>query len=58
MSASTTARGLRFRSCHAYQPKQVTPVSQNEHSIWAGQDKHARAYQVLPMMFPPAWRAY
>ena len=30
----------------ASSPK-VTHVAQNEYSIWAGQDKHARAYQVL-----------
>ena len=40
--------GCASSSCHgSIQPKQVTRVSQNEYSIWAGQDKHARAYQVL-----------
>jgi hypothetical protein len=40
--------GCASSSCHgSIQPKQVTRVGQNEYSIWAGQDKHARAYQVL-----------
>ena len=40
--------GCASSSCHgSIQPKQITHVSQNEYSIWAGQDKHARAYQVL-----------
>jgi hypothetical protein len=40
--------GCASSSCHgSIQPKQVTRVPQNEYSIWAGQDKHARAYQVL-----------
>src|SRR6266403_2157028 len=40
--------GCASSSCHgSIQPKQVTRVAQNEYSIWAGQDKHARAYQVL-----------
>jgi hypothetical protein len=40
--------GCASSSCHgSIQPKQITHVSQNEYSIWAGQDKHARAYQAL-----------
>src|SRR5258705_3054955 len=40
--------GCASSRCHgSIQPKQVTRVAQNEYSIWAGQDKHARAYQVL-----------
>jgi len=40
--------GCASSSCHgSIQPKQITRVSQNEYSIWAGRDKHARAYQVL-----------
>ena len=40
--------GCASSSCHgSIQPKNVTHVAQNEYSIWAGQDKHARAYQVL-----------
>ena len=40
--------GCASSSCHgSIQPKQVTRVGQNEYSIWAGQDKHARAFQVL-----------
>src|SRR6476646_12074014 len=40
--------GCASSSCHgSIQPRQTTHVSQNEYSIWAGQDKHARAYQVL-----------
>jgi hypothetical protein len=40
--------GCASSSCHgSIQPKQITRVAQNEYSIWAGQDKHARAYQVL-----------
>jgi len=40
--------GCASSSCHgSIQPRQITRVSQNEYSIWAGQDKHARAYQVL-----------
>jgi nitrate reductase cytochrome c-type subunit len=40
--------GCASSSCHgSIQPKQITGVAQNEYSIWAGQDKHARAYQVL-----------
>jgi hypothetical protein len=40
--------GCASSSCHgSIQPKQTTHVAQNEYSIWAGQDKHARAYQVL-----------
>ena len=40
--------GCASSSCHgSIQPKQTARVAQNEYSIWAGQDKHARAYQVL-----------
>lgn len=40
--------GCASSSCHgSIQPKQITRVAQNEYSIWAGQDKHARAFQVL-----------
>jgi len=40
--------GCASSSCHgSIQPRQITRVGQNEYSIWAGQDKHARAYQVL-----------
>jgi hypothetical protein len=40
--------GCASSSCHgSIQPRQVTRVAQNEYSIWAAQDKHARAYQVL-----------
>ena len=40
--------GCASSSCHgSIQPKQVTGVAQNEYSIWASQDKHARAFQVL-----------
>ena len=40
--------GCASSSCHgSIQPKNITHVAQNEYSIWAGQDKHARAYQVL-----------
>ncbi len=40
--------GCASSSCHgSIQPKQITRVPQNEYSIWAGQDKHARSYQVL-----------
>jgi len=40
--------GCASSSCHgSIQPKQITRVAQNEYSIWAGQDKHARAYQAL-----------
>ena len=35
-------------SCHGgVQPKNTTRILQNEFSIWAAQDKHARAYTVL-----------
>ena len=35
-------------NCHgSIQPKNVVRISQNEYSIWAGQDKHAGAYLVL-----------
>lgn len=40
--------GCAASSCHgSIQPKTATRIPQNEYSIWAGQDKHARAYQVL-----------
>lgn len=40
--------GCASSSCHgSIRPRQITHVAQNEYSIWAGQDKHARAYQVL-----------
>ena len=40
--------GCASSSCHgSIQPRQITRVGQNEYSIWAAQDKHARAYQVL-----------
>jgi hypothetical protein len=40
--------GCASSSCHgSIQARQITRVGQNEYSIWAGQDKHARAYQVL-----------
>jgi hypothetical protein len=42
------AGGCAASSCHgSIQPKTVTRIPQSEYSIWAGQDKHARAYQVL-----------
>jgi hypothetical protein len=42
------AGGCAASSCHgSIQPKTATRVPQNEYTIWAGQDKHARAYQVL-----------
>jgi hypothetical protein len=35
-------------NCHGgVQPKTITRIPQNEYSIWAAQDKHARAYNVL-----------
>jgi hypothetical protein len=35
-------------NCHgSVAPKTVVRIAQNEYSIWAGQDKHARAYNVL-----------
>ncbi len=35
-------------NCHgSVLPKNVVRISQNEYSIWAAQDKHARAYSVL-----------
>lgn len=35
-------------NCHgSVTPRTATPVRQNEYSIWAVQDKHARAYMVL-----------
>jgi len=35
-------------NCHGgVQPKSVVRIAQNEYTIWAGQDKHSRAYAVL-----------
>src|SRR5271157_3606617 len=35
-------------NCHgSVTPRTATPIRQNEYSIWAAQDKHARAYSVL-----------
>ena len=35
-------------NCHGgVQPKTVVRIAQNEYTIWASQDKHSRAYQVL-----------
>jgi hypothetical protein len=35
-------------SCHGgVQPKTITRIAQNEYSIWAAQDKHPRAFNVL-----------
>lgn len=35
-------------NCHGgVQPKMVVRIAQNEYSIWAARDKHARAYAVL-----------
>ena len=35
-------------NCHGgVQPKSVVRIAQNEYTIWAGQDKHSRAYTVL-----------
>src|SRR5277367_1312595 len=35
-------------NCHgSVTPRTATPVRQNEYSIWAAQDKHAKAYAVL-----------
>jgi hypothetical protein len=35
-------------NCHGgVQPKSLVRIAQNEYSIWAAQDKHARAYTVL-----------
>jgi Cytochrome c554 and c-prime len=40
--------GCAASSCHgSVKPKNVTKIWQNEFSIWAAQDKHARAYSVL-----------
>jgi len=40
--------GCAASSCHgSIAPKTVLRIPQNEYSIWAGQDKHARAYEVL-----------
>jgi hypothetical protein len=40
--------GCAASSCHgSIQPRSALRIPQNEYSIWAGQDKHARAYQVL-----------
>lgn len=35
-------------ACHGgIQPANVTPIQQNEYSVWIVQDKHAKAYSVL-----------
>src|SRR4051812_27444612 len=35
-------------ACHGgVQPMNVTPIQQNEYSVWIVQDKHAKAYSVL-----------
>src|SRR5437870_1404789 len=35
-------------NCHGgVRPKSLVRIAQNEYSIWAAQDKHARAYTVL-----------
>lgn len=40
--------GCAASSCHgSIAPKTVLRIPQNEYSIWVGQDKHARAYDVL-----------
>lgn len=40
--------GCAASSCHgSIVPKTVLRIPQNEYSVWEGQDKHARAYQVL-----------
>jgi hypothetical protein len=40
--------GCAASSCHgSVQPKSTTRIYQNEYSIWIGQDKHARAFNVL-----------
>ncbi len=40
--------GCAASNCHgSVQPKNVTRIPQNEYSIWAAQDKHSRATQVL-----------
>jgi nitrate reductase cytochrome c-type subunit len=40
--------GCAASNCHgSVSPKSVTRVWQNEYSIWAAQDKHARAYNML-----------
>jgi len=40
--------GCAASSCHgSVKPRNVTKIWQNEFSIWAAQDKHARAYGVL-----------
>jgi Cytochrome c554 and c-prime len=42
------AGGCAASNCHgSVTPKTVTRVMQNEYSIWAGRDKHQRAYNVL-----------
>ena len=40
--------GCAASNCHgSVKPKTTTRIPQNEYSIWAAQDKHSRAYQVL-----------
>jgi len=40
--------GCAASNCHgSVSPKSVTRIWQNEYSIWAAQDKHARAYNML-----------
>lgn len=40
--------GCAASSCHgSVQPRTTTRIYQNEYSIWIGQDKHARAFNVL-----------
>jgi Cytochrome c554 and c-prime len=47
-SAFSGPESCAASNCHGgVQPKTVVRISQNEYSIWAGQDKHARAYTVL-----------
>lgn len=47
-SAFSGPESCAASNCHGgVQPKTVVRISQNEYSIWAGQDKHARAYSVL-----------
>lgn len=42
------AGGCAASNCHgSVSPKSVTRIWQNEYSIWAAQDKHARAFGVL-----------
>jgi len=47
-SAFSGPESCAASNCHGgVQPKTVVRISQNEYSIWASQDKHARAYSVL-----------